>query len=179
MLDELIPNEARIYGWIEEVFAHGVRRPGYPADRWAEEWTQEQFRAFGLERVRAEPVSMPYWEPLEASLVVTGADGAAIDVPCFPLPFAAATDGAEADLVPFDGASAEAARGAVASLSNALSSAAATPIATVEGSLPRTSGVPIGEVIRAIASGLWPSRARIVWKRRHFEAEPMRPIDPR
>lgn len=114
MRDELVPVESKIYGWIEEVFGHGVRRPGYPADRWAEEWAQERFRGFGLERVRAEPVSMPYWEPLEASLVVTGADGASIDVPCFPLPHAAATVGVEADLVAFDRDGPGAVRGAIA-----------------------------------------------------------------
>ena len=51
--DALVPDEARIYGWIEEVFRQGVRRPGYPADRWAETWLQEQFRAFGLEGIQA------------------------------------------------------------------------------------------------------------------------------
>ena len=64
--DELVPDEGRIFAWIEEVFGHGVRRPGYPADRWAESWLQEQFRGFGIENVRAEPVEMPYWEPSEA-----------------------------------------------------------------------------------------------------------------
>ena len=46
--DALVPDEGQIYGWIEDVFSHGVRRPGYPADRWAEGWLQEQFRGFGL-----------------------------------------------------------------------------------------------------------------------------------
>ena len=73
--DEIVPDEGRIYAWIEEVFGHGIRRPGYPADRWAEGWLQEQFRAFGLESVRAEPVEMPYWEPGAASLMVTGTGG--------------------------------------------------------------------------------------------------------
>ena len=70
MRDELIPNEATIYGWIAEVFAQGIRRPGHPADRWAERRCLEQFRALGLENVRAEPVALPYWEPKRASLTV-------------------------------------------------------------------------------------------------------------
>ena len=111
--DALVPDESRIYAWIEEVFGHGVRRPGYPADRWAEGWLQEQFRAFGLERVRAEPVEMPYWEPRAASLVVTGADGATADIACFPLPFTAPGE-TEADLVAFDETLPDAARSAVA-----------------------------------------------------------------
>ena len=52
MKRDLIPPEDRIYAWIGEVFAHGIRRPGYPADRWAEQWVQDQFRGFGVERVR-------------------------------------------------------------------------------------------------------------------------------
>jgi hypothetical protein len=112
--DELIPSEDAIYAWIEEVFAHGVRRPGYAADRWAEGWIQDQFRAFGLENVRAEPVALPYWEPRSSSLTVTGADGASIDVPCFPLPHAAAVASLEADLVAFDATTPERVRGAVA-----------------------------------------------------------------
>jgi hypothetical protein len=111
--DDLVPAESQIYAWIQEVFAHGVRRPGYPADRWAEAWLQDQFRGCGLERVRAEPVSMPFWEPREASLVVT-ARGRSLDIPCFPLPLAAATPGFEAPLISFDRAEPQRVAGAVA-----------------------------------------------------------------
>ena len=113
MRDDLQPDDSRIYAWIEEVFSHGVRRPGYSADRWAEGWLQEQFHALGLERVRAEPVEMPYWEPRAASLIVTGAEGATTDIACFALPFTASGE-IEADLVAFDEKSADAARGAIA-----------------------------------------------------------------
>ena len=111
--DHLIPSESQILSWIEEVFAHGVRRPGYDADRWAESWLQEQFRGLGLEHVRAEPVELPYWEPLRASLVVTAGD-AQLDIPCFPLPHTAAVDGLEADLVAFDADTPDRVRGAIA-----------------------------------------------------------------
>ena len=80
--------------------------------RSAEGWLQEQFRAFGLERVRAEPVEMPYWEPRAASLILTGADDATTDIPCFPLPFTASGE-IEAELVALDDTSPETARGAV------------------------------------------------------------------
>lgn len=110
--ERFVPTEGRTYGWIEEVFRHGVRRPGYPADRWAEGWIEEQFRAFGLDDVRAEPVELPYWEPQPATLTVSGA-GARVDIPCFPLPHTAAHD-VEAALVPFDPASPESVRGAIA-----------------------------------------------------------------
>jgi hypothetical protein len=83
----LVPAEAQIFAWIEAVFRHGVRRPGHPADRWAEDWIQEMFRSFGLTHVRAEPVETPYWEPLNSSLFLRGAGGTVHDVPCFALPF--------------------------------------------------------------------------------------------
>ncbi len=97
--DDLVPTEERIFSWIEQVFAQGVRRPGYPADRWAERDCESRFRALRLERVRAEPVGLPYWEPKRAALTVQTSDGLTIDVPCFPLPHAAPTAGLEAELV--------------------------------------------------------------------------------
>jgi hypothetical protein len=57
--DDLIPSEKHIHGWIEDVFARGIRRPGYAADRWAEEWIGAQLRACGLERVRRVDVERP------------------------------------------------------------------------------------------------------------------------
>jgi len=99
---DLVPAEEQIFGWIEKVFRQGVRRPGYPADRWAENWVQEKFHSFGLEDVRAEPVETPYWELLGSSLLVTRADGAKVDVPCFALPFSLPGE-IEAPLVPLGG----------------------------------------------------------------------------
>jgi hypothetical protein len=110
MRDELVSAEERIYGWIEEVFGHGVRRPGYAADRWAEGWLQERFRTFGLEHVRAEPVEMPYWEPRRVWLVVIDASGRETEIPCFPLPLAADADGLELELVAYNDDSREAVR---------------------------------------------------------------------
>jgi len=97
----LVPSEDRIFAWIEEIFAHGIRRPGYPADRWAEDWLQQQFRAFSLERVRTEPVEVPYWEPRRATLTI-GSGDTTLDIPCFPLPHSAATERLEAQVVAFD-----------------------------------------------------------------------------
>lgn len=110
---QLIPDEDRIYSWIEEIFSQGIRRPAYPADRWAEQWLQDQFRELGLEKVRGEPVELTRWEPLSASLAVTGASGDQT-IPCFPLPHTAATPGLEAPLVPFDDENPDAVHGAIA-----------------------------------------------------------------
>jgi hypothetical protein len=120
MREEAIPDEVRIYRWIEEVFRHGIRRPGYPADRWAETWAQEQFRALGLENVRAEPVGMLYWEPRRASLQVTDATGVTHDISCFPLPLAAPTQGVEAELVAFERETPEPVAGAISLFDNPL-----------------------------------------------------------
>src|SRR3990172_7381812 len=115
--DKLIPSGDTIFAWIEEVFAQGVRRPGYPADGWAEQFCLQRFQAFGLENVRLEPVQLPYWEPRSCSLPVA-ADGPGavqmLDLPCFPLPHSAATDGLEAQLVPFDAAAPQQAKGCIA-----------------------------------------------------------------
>lgn len=100
--DDLVPGEQTIFGWIEEVFSHGIRRPGYPADRWCEDWLQDRFREIGLENVRAEPVELPYWEPLSSRLTVSNAVGESFDAACFPLPHSAPTVGLEAQLMPYD-----------------------------------------------------------------------------
>jgi hypothetical protein len=115
--DELIPPEQRIYSCVRQVFAQGVRRPGYPADRWAEQFCLERFRDFGLENIRAEPVELSYWEPRLSSLTVRGGGSGAVealDLPCFPLPHSAATPGLEAQLVPFDAQSPERVKGSIA-----------------------------------------------------------------
>lgn len=114
MRDELIPTEQEIYGWIEEVFNQGIRRPGYPADEWAISHCLARFEAAGLEDVRLEPVELPKWEPRRWSLVVQSEAGEALEVACFPLPHCAATTGVEAPLVPFDAAVADGVRGKIA-----------------------------------------------------------------
>jgi hypothetical protein len=117
MHDELVPPEDRIYGWIEQVFAQGVRRPGYPADRWAERFCLERFQEFGLQKVRMEPVELPYWEPRRWSLAVWS-DGAGdaqrLKLECVPLPHAAPTPGLEGPLVPHDPQSPERVKGSIA-----------------------------------------------------------------
>jgi hypothetical protein len=89
MRPELIPHDDEIYGWIEEVFRQGVRRPGYAADRWTEDFAQARFEALGLESVRREPIRLPVWEPQSWSLVIASADGRRREVPCYPLPHTA------------------------------------------------------------------------------------------
>jgi len=96
-----VPGDDEIFAWIAEVFAQGVRRPGYPADRWAEAWCQEQFRALGLMDVRAEPLTAATWEAEAWSLVVV-AGGEERELECHPVPYAAPADGLEVELARFD-----------------------------------------------------------------------------
>jgi hypothetical protein len=110
MRDDLVPEAEEILGWIERIYSQGIRRPGYPADRWAEEFSAERFREFGLEKVRLEPAHLPYWEPQSWSLHARGEDGE-IELPCFPLPHSAPTEEIELELVPFDPRSPSAVKG--------------------------------------------------------------------
>lgn len=102
--DSRIPRTDEIFGWIETVFARGVRRPGHPADRWAERWIRGRLEAFGLEDVRLEPVDLPMWEDTRTSLEVwpAGRPGRADRIPGFALPHCAPTRGLEADLLAFE-----------------------------------------------------------------------------
>ena len=55
---------------------------------------------------------------------------------------------------------------------------AATPTAITAGSLPASSGSPIGEVIMEIAASEWPAAARLWRNRDHFALEPISPMVP-
>jgi hypothetical protein len=105
-----VPTEATIFGWISEVFEQGIRRPGYPADEWAEGWIAAQFRGIGLDSVRLEPITVTRWEPTDWSLAVIGPEGRTT-LDCFPVPFSAPVDGLEAELTVFDQANPGVVRG--------------------------------------------------------------------
>ncbi|WP_238429956.1 M28 family metallopeptidase [Frankia nepalensis] len=97
-----LPDTDTMMDWVEQVVARGVRRPGYAADQWAQEFVTAKFREFGLTDVHAEPVTVTRWEPLRYSLVATPAGEAPVELECFPLPFAVPADGLEVPLARFD-----------------------------------------------------------------------------
>lgn len=99
--DASVATDDEIFAWIAEVFSHGVRRPGYPADRWAEQWCEEQFRSLGLHGVRAERLTANTWEAESWSLVVV-AGGEERELECHPVPYAAPVEGLELELARFD-----------------------------------------------------------------------------
>jgi len=111
--EAFVPDERTIFDWIETVFARGVRRPGYEADRWTENFCREKFLQFGLEHVRLEPVTLPYWEPVESAMIVRAA-GHESRIPCFALPHSAVTDGLDAALVQWRDETPGAVSGAIA-----------------------------------------------------------------
>ena len=88
-------------GWIEDIVARGIRRPGYEADTWTEGFVVDRLREMGLD-VRTEPVTVTRWEPLRWSLTVTPEGATPFELDCLPLPYAAPTAGIELDLVRHD-----------------------------------------------------------------------------
>lgn len=106
-----VPAQATILGWIETVVDQGIRRPGYEADEWAEQWCADRFREIGLDDVTLEPIDVLRWEPTGWSLEVTAADGTTTELDCFPVPYAAPVDGLDVELAAYDAADPEAVAG--------------------------------------------------------------------
>lgn len=96
---ELLTDSATMMGWIGDITAQGIRRPGYAADDWTERWVAERFRELGLEDVTLDPVDVKRFEPLSCALEVWHPDTPAdrTSIPCFQAPFTAAAT-VEADL---------------------------------------------------------------------------------
>lgn len=142
--DDLITDGATILGWISDIVARGVRRPGYPADDWTEQWACDRFLEFGLEDVRLDPVDVERWEPLACSLEVWHPDspGDRIELPCFPVPFTAAS-GLEADVDIVSGTDEGDLAGKIAVVENPL---LALPQAAVTAVFARWFYDPTGEV---------------------------------
>lgn len=98
--DDLVPDTATMMQWISEVVAQGIRRPGYAADAWTEEWARDRFVEMGLEDVTLDPVPVRRWESLACAFEVWAdhAPDERLELPCFPLPFTEGADGLEAEI---------------------------------------------------------------------------------
>jgi hypothetical protein len=105
-----VPTREAIFGWISEIVERGVRRPGYEADRWTEQFVADRFRDLGLENVRREPVIVNRWDPGDWSLAVV-ARGETRELDCFPVPFSAPAGGLDLELAAYDAARPEAVSG--------------------------------------------------------------------
>lgn len=95
------PSAATITRWIAEIEAQGVRRPGYPADDWTEQWLRDRFVALGLEDVTLDPIDVLRWEPKRWSLTVwhDGDDAQSVEIASWPVPLSADADSLEGELV--------------------------------------------------------------------------------
>jgi hypothetical protein len=155
MREERIVDEKQVFDWIERVFERGVRRPGYPADRFAEAFSAERVRELGLEDVRLEPVSLPYWEPRSWSLHVS-AQGEDFEVRCFPLPHAAPCDEIELELAEF-------APGAVAGRAALFD----VPMLRIPPAAPASGGSAFEAIAQQVEIGLRPG-GRVLDPRKSF-----------
>lgn len=134
--DGLVPDEATIHGWIDQIVQQGIRRPGYPADDWATAWATGQFKEIGLTKVRIEPVSVTRWEPTAWSLVARPSSGPARTLTCYPVPFARPVDGLELELAALDETAPESLAGRAALVDTKLISIPADLLVTA-GSAPK------------------------------------------
>ncbi|MDT3442031.1 MULTISPECIES: M28 family peptidase [unclassified Pseudofrankia] len=132
------PGVEEMVGWIEQIVARGVRRPGYPADSWVEGFVAAKFREIGLVDVHTEPVAVTRWEPTHYSLMATPAGAAPRELRCFPVPLAAPAEGLDVELAHFDEAAPGAAAGRAA-LVDAKVAALPPALPATFGSVPKDS----------------------------------------
>ncbi len=117
-----IPSTATMMGWIEEILAQGIRRPGYAADEWTEQWAVEMFEGFGLEDVTLDPIDVERWEPLSWSLEVWRVDDPSerLSIPAYPIPFSGSATALEGDVRLATETGGEDVAGAIAVMENEL-----------------------------------------------------------
>ncbi len=162
-----LASEDQMFGWIEEVVRHGIRRPGYPANVWVERWIQQQFTDLGLEDVHTEPVTMSgipgadvadrpplrRWESGTSSLEVTTATGEIRKLDHFPVPYAAPVDHLDLELVAYDAEHPDAVAGKVSLHAVQRTTIPATLMATA-GSAPKDlSRRIVDDADRSLANG--------------------------
>lgn len=132
---EDLPSDQQVFDWIADVVGQGIRRPGYPADAWAEDWIEAHFTEMGLEDVHREEVPVRRWEPGDSSLVVTTSSGATRELDHFPVPYAAPVEDLDVQLLAFDAASPAAVTGKASLHETELLTLPATAMGTL-GSAP-------------------------------------------
>lgn len=95
-----LPSTEEMMHWITEICEKGIRRPGYQADEWVENWIKEKYLKFGLEEINLDPVPIKKWESNKAKLNIWLKENpeSILNLPCFPLPYSTPTDGIEAEL---------------------------------------------------------------------------------
>jgi hypothetical protein len=135
LADAAVPTKSEIFGWIQQIFERGVRRPGYPADEWTTEFARDQFATLGLQNVRLEPIAVRRWRTDGATLKATPALGPPRNIECFPAPFSKSVENLELDLAPFVSLTPQLVKGKAALYDQTLLRLPATVFATF-GSAP-------------------------------------------
>lgn len=97
---ELIPSTEEMMNWSTEIFNQGIRRPGYPADYWTENWIRNQFEIYDLQDIKFDPIPVKKWEASEEKLTIWLVDKPSeiYDIPCFPIPYTSSNNGVEGEL---------------------------------------------------------------------------------
>ncbi len=97
---EFVPTMAEMMAWTTEIFNQGIRRPGYPADYWVENWVKNHFETMGLQNIALDPIIIKKWETSEPKLKIWLIDNPedVFEIPCFPIPYTTPTNGLEAEL---------------------------------------------------------------------------------
>ena len=97
---EFVPSMDEMMNWSSKIFNQGIRRPGYPADYWAENWVKEQFEIYNLQDIKLDPIPVKKWEASEAKLKIWSTDKSTeiYDIPCFPIPYTSPNNEIEAEL---------------------------------------------------------------------------------
>lgn len=81
-----MPDEARIYGWIEDLVNIGYRRSGTPEGYMAAAYVKCQFENLGLEDVHYETATTWKWEATKSSVRINGEE-----IDAFPSAFSFVT----------------------------------------------------------------------------------------
>jgi len=79
---------ANMLGEIERIVSFGIRRPGYDEGLKTEQYLLDRFSEIGLSDTRLESVPVNYWRPSSTGLAI---GDAAVDIPCFAVPYTAWT----------------------------------------------------------------------------------------
>ena len=97
---EFIPSTDEMMNWTTEIFNQGIRRPGYPADYWTENWIKEQFETYSLQDIKFDPIPTKKWKASDANFKIWLVDKPTeiVEIPCFPIPYTLPKNGVEAEL---------------------------------------------------------------------------------
>lgn len=95
-----LPSEEEVFGYVQQVYDLGVRRPGWEATAQAKDMIAENLRQFGFEEVYIEPYTFDLWRENAWSLTIDP-QGEAWQPETFFVPYSGPTpsEGVEGEIV--------------------------------------------------------------------------------